>query len=161
MKTKFIDELLDYFVVQKKHHVFRVPAENEYELAEKFAENEYDDMKRSVERLRYVLEKEKPIVFKNERITFLRTVKTIPRIHTEEEDQALHQTHAFHENGAVFNMCPDYAMLMEDGFGKKREKILQQMKLAETEKQKEFLQHIYVKFLDRSCHEDVESGLHN
>ena len=40
-KTKFIDELLDYFVVQKKHHVFRVPAENEYELAEKFAERRH------------------------------------------------------------------------------------------------------------------------
>ena len=164
MKTKFIDELLDYFVVQKKHHVFRVPAENEYELAEKFAENEYDDMKRSVERLRYVLEKEKPIVFKNERITFLRTVKTIPRIHTEEEDQALHQTHAFHENGAVFNMCPDYAMLMEDGFGKKREKILQQMKLAETEKQKEFLQamldvmEIVAEFADRYRQEAIRVG---
>lgn len=140
MKTEFIDQLLDYFVVQKKHHTFRQPAENEYDLAGVFADKAYGDMRRSVERLRYVLEKEKPVVFENERITFLRTVRTIPKIHTEQEDQDLHKTHAFHENGAVFNMCPDYAMLMADGFDKKKEKIQKQLEAAETEEQREFLQ---------------------
>lgn len=140
MKTDFINELLDYFVVQKKHHSYRMPAEGEYELAKQFALQGDNDMQRSVKRLRYVLEKEQPVVLEKERITLLRTVRTIPRIHTEEEDKALHEKHAFHENGAVFNMCPDYAMLMEDGFRVKREKIRRQMELAETEKQKEFLQ---------------------
>lgn len=79
-------------------------------------------MQRSVARLRYVLAQETPVVFPDERITLLRTVRTIPEIHTEEEDKRLHETHAFHENGRVFNMCPDYGMLMADGFTERAEK---------------------------------------
>ena len=79
-------------------------------------------MQRSVARLRYVLVQETPVVFPDERITLLRTVRTIPEIHTEEEDKRLHETHAFHENGRVFNMCPDYGMLMADGFTERAEK---------------------------------------
>lgn len=67
-------------------------------------------------------------------------MRTIPEIHTEEEDRQLHETHAFHENGRVFNMCPDYGMLMADGFTKKAEKIRTQLEKAETAEQKEFLQ---------------------
>lgn len=140
MKTKFIKELLDYFVAEKKHHKYRKAVENEYELAEEFSSQGYNDLKRSVERLRYVLEKEKPVVFEQERITFLRTVQTIPHIHTELEDQKLRENHAFHENGAVFNMCPDYGMLMAEGFDKTREKIHKQMNFVQTDEQEEFLQ---------------------
>lgn len=67
-------------------------------------------------------------------------MRTIPEIHTEEEDRQLHETHAFHENGRVFNMCPDYGMLMADGFTKKAEKIRTQLEKKETAEQKEFLQ---------------------
>lgn len=140
MKTPFIEELLDYFVVQKKHHSYRQEAENEYALAETFAEKGYNDVTRSIERLRYVLEKEQPVVFENERIAFLRTVRTIPKIHTEAEDKALHEIHAFHENGAVFNMAPDFEHLLEEGLDQKKAKIEAQLKLAETDEQKECLQ---------------------
>ena len=67
-------------------------------------------------------------------------MRTIPEIHTEEEDRKLHKTHAFHENGRVFNMCPDYGMLMADGFTQKAEKIRAQLEAAQTPEQKEFLQ---------------------
>ena len=140
MKTEHIQKQLDFFVRDKAHHAYRKPAEDTDALAEKLAAQGLDDMQRSVARLRYVLAQETPVVFPDERITLLRTVRTIPEIHTEEEDKRLHETHAFHENGRVFNMCPDYGMLMADGFTKKAEKIRAQLEKAETAEQKEFLQ---------------------
>ena len=140
MKTEHIQKQLDFFVRDRAHHAYRKPAEDAHALAEKLAAQGLDDMQRSVARLRYVLEQETPVVFPDERITLLRTVRTIPEIHTEEEDRLLHETHAFHENGRVFNMCPDYGMLMADGFTKKAEKIRAQLDKAETAEQKEFLQ---------------------
>lgn len=140
MKTEHIQKQLDFFVRDKAHHAYRKPAEDTHALAEKLAAHGLDDMQRSVARLRYVLAQETPVVFPDERITLLRTVRTIPEIHTEEEDKRLHETHAFHENGRVFNMCPDYGMLMADGFTKKAEKIRAQLEKAETAEQKEFLQ---------------------
>ena len=119
MKTEHIQKQLDFFVRDKSHHAYRKPAEDPHALAAQFAAQGLDDMQRSVGRLRYVLAQETPVVFPDERITLLRTVRTIPEIHTEEEDRKLHETHAFHENGRVFNMCPDYGMLMADGFTKK------------------------------------------
>ena len=116
MKTEHIQKQLDFFVRDKAHHAYRKPAEDVHALAAEFAAQGLDDMQRSVARLRYVLAQETPVVFPDERITLLRTVRTIPEIHTEEEDKRLHETHAFHENGRVFNMCPDYGMLMADGF---------------------------------------------
>ena len=61
-------------------------------------------MRRSVERLRYVLEKETPAVFPFERLALVRTVRTVPELHTQQEEDALRKTHAFHEIGRVFNM---------------------------------------------------------
>ena len=140
MKTEHIQKQLDFFVRDKSHHAYRKPAEDPHALAAQFAAQGLDDMQRSVGRLRYVLAQETPVVFPDERITLLRTVRTIPEIHTEEEDRQLHETHAFHENGRVFNMCPDYGMLMADGFTKKAEKIRAQLEAAQTPEQKEFLQ---------------------
>ena len=140
MKTEHIQKQLDFFVRDKAHHAYRKPAEDVHALAAEFAAQGLDDMQRSVARLRYVLAQETPVVFPDERITLLRTVRTIPEIHTEEEDKRLHETHAFHENGRVFNMCPDYGMLMAGGFTKKAEKIRAQLEQAKTAEQKEFLQ---------------------
>ena len=140
MKTEHIQKQLDFFVRDKAHHAYRKPAGDAHALAAELAAQGLDDMQRSVARLRYVLAQETPVVFPDERITLLRTVRTIPEIHTEEEDRQLHETHAFHENGRVFNMCPDYGMLMADGFTKKAEKVRAQLEQAETAEQKEFLQ---------------------
>ena len=140
MKTEHIQKQLDFFVRDKSHHAYRKPAEDPHALAAQFAAQGLDDMQRSIGRLRYVLAQETPVDFPDERITLLRTVRTIPEIHTEEEDRNLHETHAFHENGRVFNMCPDYGMLMADGFTKKAEKIRAQLEAAQTPEQKEFLQ---------------------
>ena len=83
MKTEHIQKQLDFFVRDKAHHAYRKPAEDVHALAAEFAAQGLDDMQRSVARLRYVLAQETPVVFPDERITLLRTVRTIPEIHTE------------------------------------------------------------------------------
>ena len=80
MKTKHIQKQLDFFVRDKAHHAYRKPAGDAHALAETFAAQGLDDMQRSVARLRYVLAQETPVVFPDERITLLRTVRTIPEI---------------------------------------------------------------------------------
>ena len=85
MKTKHIQKQLDFFVRDKAHHAYRKPAGDAHALAAELAAQGLDDMQRSVARLRYVLAQETPVVFPDERITLLRTVRTIPEIHTEED----------------------------------------------------------------------------
>lgn len=138
MKTKHIQKQLDFFVRDKAHHAYRKPAEDVHALAAELAAQGLDDMQRSVARLRYVLAQETPVVFPDERITLLRTVRTIPEIHTEEEDRQLHETHAFHENGRVFNMCPDYGMLMADGFTKKPKRFARSWKRQKRRSRRNF-----------------------
>lgn len=140
MKSPHIQRQLDYFVHEKAHHALRQPEGSAQALAPDFAAQGMSDMRRSVARLRYVLAHETPVVFPDERITLLRTVRTIPEIHTEQEDAQLHKTHAFHENGRVFNMCPDYGLLMAEGFTKKTERLHAQLRSAQTPEQREFLQ---------------------
>lgn len=164
MKTDRIERQLDFFVNKKSHHVYRQAAEDPHTLANDFAARGLDDMTRSVERLRYVLAKETPVVFPDEHITLLRTVRTIPEIHTTQEDERLHKTHAFHEIGRVFNMCPDYGMLMADGFTGKAQKIRAQLEKAKTAEQREFLQamldvlDIVTSFVARYREEAVRVG---
>ena len=140
MKTEHIEALLDYFVVKKEHHALRRPEEDPRALAARFAAEGLDDMRRSVERLRYVLEKETPAVFPFERLALVRTVRTVPELHTQQEEDALRKTHAFHEIGRVFNMCPDYALLMTDGFTKRSEALRAQLEKAQTPAEREVLQ---------------------
>ena len=85
MKTEHIQKQLDFFVRDKAHHAYRKPSGDAHALAETCAAQWLDDIQRSVARLRYVLAQETPVVFPDERITLLRTVRTIPEIHTEED----------------------------------------------------------------------------
>lgn len=140
MKSPLIQQQLDYFVHQKAHHALRQPPLSAQILAPDFAAQGLSDLRRSVERLRWVLAHETPVVFPDERITLLRTMPTIPEIHTAQEDAQLHETHAFHENGRVFNLCPDYGLLMAEGFTKKAARIRAQLQKAQTPEQQAFLQ---------------------
>lgn len=57
--------------------------ENPYVLAEQFAADQTPDVDRAARRLIYVLDKEEPVLFEDERIAFTRTVTTIPEIFTK------------------------------------------------------------------------------
>lgn len=139
MKSNYIQKLYDYFIVSKSHRVYRQPAEDPYRQAGKWSRQGISDTARASLRLRYVLEHEKPVVLPSERIALLRTFPTVPELHTEQEDKRLRAQFAFHENGRVFNMCPDYQLFMEAGSGAVKEKIKLQMSKSITKEQRSLL----------------------
>ena len=139
MKSNYIQKLYDYFIIQKSHKAFRQPPEDPYRMAEQWEQQGADDTVRTSLRLRYVLEHEKPVVLPGEKIALLRTFPTIPELHTKQEDEHLRSQYAFHENGRVFNMCPDYQIILDAGSGSLKKKIQEQLSKDITEEQRSLL----------------------
>ena len=85
-------KLKNFFIRDKAHHPYRQPATDPYLLAKEFAKNNTPALERAEKRLLYVLEKEKPVVFPEERIAFMRTVPVLPELYTKEEIAGLKKT---------------------------------------------------------------------
>lgn len=113
--SKRIDEMRAFFVVDKEQKAHWQEKEDSYCLAREFQKNKVNDVDRAVARLVYVLRKEKPVIFGDERIVFTRTVQTVPELFTEEEMDGLKEKHWIHELGDVSNICVDYSLLMKTG----------------------------------------------
>ena len=116
-------QLKNFFIRDKAHHSYRQPAIDPYVLAREFQKNNTPALERAEKRLLYVLEQEKPVVFPEERIAFLRTVPVLPELYTPEEISELKKTHWLHEQGEVCNINVDYTMLLSCGFDYKREQL--------------------------------------
>ncbi|MBQ1317038.1 MAG: pyruvate formate lyase family protein, partial [Lachnospiraceae bacterium] len=121
--TVRIRKLRKFFIEDREHFALRQEAKDPYRYAARYAAEGLDDLARSVRRLSDGLSEEKPHVFPDEKIALIRTVRTVPEIHTEEETAALRKKHYFHEQGKVCNVSPDYAMLLARGFDAVREEI--------------------------------------
>ena len=119
-----INSLLQFYIKDKVHHQYRQPEiENVYFLAKQFQDMGLPDVKRSVLRLRWVLENETPVVFPEAKIILMRTVTTVPEIFTKDEWNEIKKTHYIHELGKVCNINPDYMKIIDLGFAKKRKEI--------------------------------------
>ncbi len=115
--TERIEALRRRFVVEKSHHALRQPPIGDpYALAREFAGQKVADTERAARRLCLLLREEKPVIFPEERIAFLRTVPVIPEMHTAEEWAEIGKTHYIHERGDVSNINPNFAALMSVGF---------------------------------------------
>ena len=121
--TDRIRELRAFFIERKAHHALRQPPIDAYEMAERFHRENTPALERSVSRLLYMMENEKPVVFPEERIAFMRTIPVLPELYTKEEIDELKKTHWLHEQGEVCNINVDYRMLMTDGFDAKRREL--------------------------------------
>jgi formate C-acetyltransferase len=135
--TKYIERLLNYYIVNKEHHQFRALNPETYCLAENFAQAGMDDVSRSAARFRWVLEQEKPVVFPNEKIALLRTVTKAPEIFTEAEFGAIKKERSIHEWGKVSNINVRYSMMLDKGTLRKRKDVatsLEGFKRADNEK---------------------------
>ncbi len=131
--TTHIENLLQFFIADKKHHAYRqepVPADF---LAREYSKDGIPDFQRAEKRLRWMLENEKPVVFSFDAIALLRTLPAIPEIFTEEEWTEIRKDHAVHEQGKVCNISPDYALLMDVGTRAKRQEILRVLEEAAGE----------------------------
>lgn len=121
--TERIQSLRGLFITRREHHAFRQPPLPPYRLAEQYAASHMDPLARELHRLQFVLDEEKPVVFPEERIAFLRTVPVIPELFTEQELEALTASRRIHEKGNVCNICVDYTKLLSCGFARKREEL--------------------------------------
>ena len=85
---------------------------------------------------------EDPIVFPDEKISFIRTKINLPQYY---DLKTLKQYYG-EKKGIVFepfhNVCPDYSILLNEGLEAKRIQAEQQLCLAKTKKEKIFLESI-------------------
>ena len=93
-------------------------------LLEKFIAEKIDDETRARMGLEAMLAAEQPAFMEGETIHFLRTVKQIPELHSEEEMEARRKAGtAFGEKGVVFNLTADFGPTIRDGLDKRLEEI--------------------------------------
>ena len=85
-------------------------------LLERFVAEGTSDMARARIGLEEMLKAETPAFMDGERLAFLRTVKQIPDLHTDEEMAARRAAGtAFGEKGVIFNLTADFAPTIRDG----------------------------------------------
>lgn len=119
-----IRTMLDY-IIDKKHHQYRQNIE--LEMAEEFHRENFSPVQRVAERFWRVMNTEKPVILENERIVFLRTVKSLPDIFTENEWEEIKKDHYIHESGNVCNISPNYAETIGIGLKKRRNEATERL----------------------------------
>ena len=128
-------------ILAKKHHQYRQDIHPAVfgRFTEELAEAGLTDIQRAAKRLQKVLEMEKPVLLEDEKITFMRTMRKIPEIHTPEEWAEIKKDHYIHELGKVCNISPDYASTIKAGLDERRNEALHVLEMTEEAKGKEFL----------------------
>lgn len=93
-------------------------------LLDRFVHEGVGDMERARVGLQEMLKAEHPEFMEGEHIAFLRTVKQIPDLHSEEEMEARRaQGVAFGEKGVVFNITADFGSTIRDGLGSRLDEM--------------------------------------
>ena len=103
-----MDKNLYEFVLNKEHHKYR-----------KDIEITFDKNMTPIERMTYRFEQmakaETPVILENEQICFIRTIKNLPDIFTEEEWADIRRKHFIHELGYMSNLSPNYEDVIKSG----------------------------------------------
>lgn len=126
--TERIKELRRFFIENRHHLAHRKQAVDPFLLASSFQRDKTPDVDRAVARLKYMLDNETPVVFKNERIALTRTLPRPPELFTGSELDSIKTKFRLHEKGEVCNINVDYPMLLDVGFDAKRVEINAVMK---------------------------------
>ena len=108
-----MDKNLKEFIINKKHRALR--RKLSVELAEDFSRRALSPIQRMTERFALLCQEERPIVFENERIAFIRTIENLPPIFTEQEWTDIKSKHYIHELGFLSNLSPDYETVLQKG----------------------------------------------
>lgn len=96
------------FIVEKKHHDFRRSYPEYKNIAEDFKKENLNPKERMTRRFELLSKLENPVIFENEKICFMRTVKEIPDCFTEDEWKEIKSEHYIHELGYLSNLSPNY-----------------------------------------------------
>ena len=96
-----MDRKLYDFILNKSHHQYR-----------KEIEINFDKSMTPTQRMTYRFEKmceaETPVILENEQICYIRTIKNIPDIFTEDEWTEIKSKHYIHELGYLSNLSPNF-----------------------------------------------------
>ena len=108
-----MNKMLYDFISTKQHHKYR-----------RDIEMSFDKSLSPIERMTYRFETlskaETPMLLNGEKICFLRTIKNIPDIFSEEEWTEIKSKHYIHELGYMSNLSPDYEGTIKVGLLEKR-----------------------------------------
>ena len=134
--TERIKSLLDR-TFGKEQRIFRRDVDWKA-LLDRFIREGVGDMERARIGLEEMLKAERPEFMEGERIAFLRTVKQIPNLHSDDEmDARRAQGVAFGEKGVVFNITADFGSVIRDGLGARldemRERLIRCREEADAE----------------------------
>ena len=119
--------LLDY-ILKKEHYKFR--NEFQYECAEECSQKGLNPEQRMADRFKRLSEAEIPHILPDEKIVYMRTVKNIPDIFTQNEWKDIKSNHFIHELGYLSNLSPNYEDTIKHGLLAKSETSNDYGKLA-------------------------------
>lgn len=103
------------YILNKKHHEFRRDFPEYNNLAERFAAEKLCPKERMTRRFEILAGLEVPVILDNEKICFIRTVKSVPDCFTKEEWANIKKKHYIHELGYMSNLSPDYGKAISCG----------------------------------------------
>ena len=106
--------MLKDYIFKKEHHKYRKEIHLDFNP-------DASPVERMCFRFEQLCKAETPVILPNEKICFLRTIKNIPDIFTEEEWNNIKEKHFIHELGYVSNLSPDYESVIRDGLLKRAE----------------------------------------
>jgi len=101
------------YIMSKKHHLFR--KECNIDFAGEFSRKSLSPIERMTIRFEKLMEAETPVIIEGEKICYMRTLKNIPGIFTDEEWDKISSEHYIHELGYLSNLTPDYEKAISKG----------------------------------------------
>jgi len=113
------ESALYQFVINKEHHKYRHSVD--WNLAEEYSARGLSPVERMSDRFARLCAEEQPVILKDEKICFIRTVSNLPAIFTDAEWDRIKSEHFIHELGFMSNLSPNYYDAIAAGLLKKRE----------------------------------------
>lgn len=113
--TERIQRLRTFFVEKKAHHEKRSPLPDPFALAEEFQRGNVPACDRAAARLCRVLDQERPLIFPDQTILFVRSQEGCPELYTEQEKEQIAAACRLHERGEVSNISVDYSRFLTRG----------------------------------------------
>ena len=139
--TQLVKQLFNSIIIKQSHYGFR--RDWSPDIASEFASAGLTACQRVSRRLTLVLEEEEPVLLESERITLLRTIRSLPPIFTPEEQKKLKADNFIHELGSVCNISPCYEDVISKGLEHYRQIALESCsRPGNTPEQIDFLRSV-------------------
>ena len=107
--------LLRDYIMEGKHHQYRRDFPELDNIAEEYKKEGLSPKERMTRRFELLSSKEEAVLLPNEKICFMRTVKSIPDCFTEDEWNEIKKQHFIHEAGYMSNLCPNFEKAISSG----------------------------------------------